>query len=76
MWQVTWTKHGLPSSGEDRDEVLVSVSAEGRISKWLLCSGGLDCTGTTLTLTLYLTLTLTLLCSGGLDCTGTVLVRG
>ncbi|CAG5957657.1 dynein axonemal intermediate chain 4-like [Menidia menidia] len=40
--QVTWTKKEMKLSGEEREEVLVSVSADGRITKWLFCSGRLD----------------------------------
>ncbi|KAM4573894.1 dynein axonemal intermediate chain 4-like [Odontesthes bonariensis] len=39
--QVTWTKLGLTLSGEEREEVLFSVSADGRITKWQFCSGRL-----------------------------------
>ncbi|CAK6954451.1 dynein axonemal intermediate chain 4-like [Scomber scombrus] len=43
VWQVNWTKQEMRLSGEDRVESLVSVSADGRITKWLLHSNGLDC---------------------------------
>lgn len=46
VWQVTWTKQEMASSGEDKAEALVSVSADGRISKWFLCSNRLDSQGT------------------------------
>ncbi|XP_068459311.1 dynein axonemal intermediate chain 4-like [Clinocottus analis] len=38
VWQVNWIKQGPGSA-----EALISVSADGRISKWFLCSDGLDC---------------------------------
>ncbi|XP_054465880.1 dynein axonemal intermediate chain 4-like [Anoplopoma fimbria] len=43
VWQVNWTKQGIKISGKDRVEALISVSADGRICKWFLCSDGLDC---------------------------------
>ncbi|XP_044050038.1 dynein axonemal intermediate chain 4-like isoform X2 [Siniperca chuatsi] len=43
VWQVSWTKQEMRLSGEERVEALVSVSADGRITKWRLCSNGLDC---------------------------------
>ncbi|XP_070763038.1 dynein axonemal intermediate chain 4-like [Enoplosus armatus] len=43
VWQVSWTKQGVRLSGGGHVEALVSVSADGRITKWLLCSNGLDC---------------------------------
>ncbi|XP_047452841.1 dynein axonemal intermediate chain 4-like isoform X2 [Mugil cephalus] len=43
VWQVIWTKQELRLSAEDREEYLVSVSADGRIVKWFLCNNGLDC---------------------------------
>ncbi|XP_039989507.1 dynein intermediate chain 4, axonemal-like [Xiphias gladius] len=43
VWQVNWTKQEMRLSGEEREEALVSVSADGRITKWLLGSNGLDC---------------------------------
>lgn len=46
VWQVNWTKQEMRLSGEERVESLVSVSADGRITKWLLHSNGLDCIGT------------------------------
>ncbi|GAA6215260.1 WD repeat-containing protein 78-like isoform X2 [Lates japonicus] len=42
VWQVTWIKQEMRSSGEERAEALVSVSADGRITKWFLCSNGLE----------------------------------
>ncbi|XP_012717905.2 WD repeat-containing protein 78 isoform X2 [Fundulus heteroclitus] len=43
VWQVIWTKQQLQLSGEERDEVLVSVSGDGRITKWLMLSDGFNC---------------------------------
>ncbi|KAL6106373.1 dnai4 [Pungitius sinensis] len=43
VWQVNWLRHMMTSSGENKDEVLVSLSADGRISSWFDCSSGLDC---------------------------------
>lgn len=48
VWQVTWIKQEMRSSGEERAEALVSVSADGRITKWFLCSNGLESIGTLL----------------------------
>lgn len=45
VWQISWAKQEI-RSGEDRAEALVSVSTDGRIAKWTLCSSGLDCNGT------------------------------
>jgi len=46
VWQVKWIQQAIASSGQERTEALISVSADGRISKWFLCSDGLDCLGT------------------------------
>ncbi|XP_040894193.1 dynein intermediate chain 4, axonemal-like [Toxotes jaculatrix] len=43
VWQVTWIKQEMRLSGEERVEALVAVSADGRITKWVLGSNGLDC---------------------------------
>ncbi|PWA24576.1 hypothetical protein CCH79_00011760 [Gambusia affinis] len=43
VWQVTWTKQQLQLSGEEREEVLVSVSGDGRITKWLILHNGFNC---------------------------------
>ncbi|XP_071380153.1 dynein axonemal intermediate chain 4, partial [Centroberyx affinis] len=42
VWQVMWTEQEMGLSGEDKGEALISVSADGRISKWFL-RNGLDC---------------------------------
>ncbi|XP_037833988.1 dynein intermediate chain 4, axonemal isoform X2 [Kryptolebias marmoratus] len=43
VMQVTWTKHQLKLSEKERQDVLVSVSIDGRITKWFLGGSGLDC---------------------------------
>lgn len=45
VWQVTWTKQQLQLSGEEREEVLVSVTGDGRITKWLILHNGFNCVG-------------------------------
>ncbi|XP_031725305.1 dynein axonemal intermediate chain 4 [Anarrhichthys ocellatus] len=42
VWQVNWIKPAMTLSGEDRDAV-VSVSEDGRMSKWFHCSNRFDC---------------------------------
>ncbi|XP_062854134.1 dynein axonemal intermediate chain 4 [Trichomycterus rosablanca] len=42
VWQVRWVDHDRGPKGEKRDEALVSVSADGRISEWFVRKG-LDC---------------------------------
>ncbi|XP_070827971.1 dynein axonemal intermediate chain 4-like [Chaetodon trifascialis] len=42
VWQVNWTKEERGLSGEDELETLISVSADGRIARWLLYSDGLN----------------------------------
>lgn len=44
VWQVIWTPQKL--TGEQGTEVLVSVSADGRITKWFLYGNALDSIGT------------------------------
>uniref|UniRef100_A0A3B4WE25 Dynein axonemal intermediate chain 4 n=1 Tax=Seriola lalandi dorsalis TaxID=1841481 RepID=A0A3B4WE25_SERLL len=43
VWQIKWTRQEMRLSGEERVEALVSVSADGRIKKWLLSANHLDC---------------------------------
>ncbi|XP_070701689.1 dynein axonemal intermediate chain 4-like [Pempheris klunzingeri] len=43
VWQLRWTQQELSLSGEERVEALLSVAADGRISKWFVCNSGLDC---------------------------------
>ncbi|XP_061678445.1 dynein axonemal intermediate chain 4 isoform X2 [Syngnathoides biaculeatus] len=42
VWQITWAKQELGLSEEDTVESIVSVSEDGRVLKWLLCSHGLE----------------------------------
>lgn len=46
VWQLRWIQQALSLTGEEKAEVLFSVAADGRISKWFLCNKGLDCIGT------------------------------
>nr|XP_023650492.1 WD repeat-containing protein 78 isoform X1 [Paramormyrops kingsleyae] len=39
VWQVKWTDQDSGPWGEDKGETLVSVSADGRISRWILRKG-------------------------------------
>ncbi|XP_031733063.1 WD repeat-containing protein 78-like [Anarrhichthys ocellatus] len=43
VWQLRWTQQELRLTGEEMVESLFSVAADGRISKWFICSSGLDC---------------------------------
>ncbi|KAM4734583.1 dynein axonemal intermediate chain 4-like [Anableps anableps] len=43
VWQIIWTKQQLQLSGEEREELLVSISGDGRITKWLVLSNGFNC---------------------------------
>ncbi|XP_077424536.1 dynein axonemal intermediate chain 4 [Vanacampus margaritifer] len=45
VWHVTWVKQEMTLSEEDVVESVVSVSEDGRVLKWLLCSHGLDGVG-------------------------------
>ncbi|XP_037644615.1 dynein intermediate chain 4, axonemal isoform X3 [Sebastes umbrosus] len=45
VWQLRWTQQELSLTGGEKAEWLFSVAADGRISKWLVCSNGLDCIG-------------------------------
>uniref|UniRef100_W5MJD3 Dynein axonemal intermediate chain 4 n=1 Tax=Lepisosteus oculatus TaxID=7918 RepID=W5MJD3_LEPOC len=42
VWQVKWIEQEKGTTGEDKGETLISVSAGGRITKWYLRKG-LDC---------------------------------
>ncbi|KAM8850820.1 dynein axonemal intermediate chain 4 [Spinachia spinachia] len=44
VWQLKWTKQELNLTGHETGESLLSVAADGRISRWFICSSGLDCT--------------------------------
>uniref|UniRef100_A0A4W4G6K8 Dynein axonemal intermediate chain 4 n=1 Tax=Electrophorus electricus TaxID=8005 RepID=A0A4W4G6K8_ELEEL len=39
VWQVRWVENEHGPGGEDKRETLISVSADGRISKWFLRKG-------------------------------------
>ncbi|XP_066521592.1 dynein axonemal intermediate chain 4 [Hoplias malabaricus] len=43
VWQLKWVNQERGPSGEEKGETLISVAADGRISKWFLRKG-LDCT--------------------------------
>ncbi|KAM4551076.1 dynein axonemal intermediate chain 4 isoform 1-T1 [Odontesthes bonariensis] len=43
VWQLRWNQQDLSLTGEERVEALFSVGADGRISKWFVFHGGLDC---------------------------------
>ncbi|KAM9814587.1 dynein axonemal intermediate chain 4 isoform 2-T2 [Syngnathus typhle] len=42
VWNITWARQEMGLSDEDTIESVVSVSEDGRILKWLLCSHGLE----------------------------------
>ncbi|XP_077955007.1 dynein axonemal intermediate chain 4 isoform X2 [Gasterosteus aculeatus] len=44
VWQLRWTQQELNLTGDEMGESLFSVAADGRISRWFICSSGLDCT--------------------------------
>uniref|UniRef100_A0A3Q0R1H1 Dynein axonemal intermediate chain 4 n=1 Tax=Amphilophus citrinellus TaxID=61819 RepID=A0A3Q0R1H1_AMPCI len=44
VWQLRWMQQELSSSGEEKEEALLSVGADGRISKWFFFKHGFDCT--------------------------------
>lgn len=46
VWQLRWTQQQVSSTGEEKVEALLSVGADGRISKWFFFKDGLDCIGT------------------------------
>ncbi|XP_029473429.1 WD repeat-containing protein 78 isoform X2 [Rhinatrema bivittatum] len=39
VWQLKWTEQDRVSTGDDKGEALVSISADGRISKWYIRKG-------------------------------------
>ncbi|XP_023811392.1 WD repeat-containing protein 78 isoform X1 [Oryzias latipes] len=43
VWQVAWNKQESKFSGLEAEEVLVSMSADGRISMWQRCNNHLEC---------------------------------
>ncbi|MED6279186.1 hypothetical protein CHARACLAT_031905, partial [Characodon lateralis] len=44
VWQLRWNQQELSFTGEEKVEALFSVGADGRICKWFVINGGLDCT--------------------------------
>lgn len=43
VWQLKWIEQDKGSPGEDKGEILVSISADGRVTKWFVRKG-LSCT--------------------------------
>lgn len=44
VWQLKWVEQDRGTTGDDKGEILISISADGRITKWLIRKG-LGCTG-------------------------------
>lgn len=44
IWQLQWIEQDRGTTGDDKREILVSISADGRIAKWVIRKG-LDCYG-------------------------------
>lgn len=44
IWQLQWIEQDRGTTGDDKREILVSISADGRIAKWVIRKG-LDCHG-------------------------------
>nr|KAF6384152.1 hypothetical protein mPipKuh1_018803 [Pipistrellus kuhlii] len=42
IWQLQWIEQDRGTTGDDKREILVSISADGRIAKWIIRKG-LDC---------------------------------
>ncbi|KAM5268958.1 dynein axonemal intermediate chain 4 isoform 3-T3 [Hipposideros larvatus] len=42
VWQLQWIEQDRGTTGDDKREILVSISADGRISKWVIRKG-LNC---------------------------------
>lgn len=42
VWQLQWIEQDRGTTGDDKREILVSISADGRVSKWVIRKG-LDC---------------------------------
>ncbi|XP_049992018.1 dynein axonemal intermediate chain 4 isoform X4 [Alexandromys fortis] len=42
VWQLQWIEQDRGTTGDDKREILVSISADGRVSKWIIRKG-LDC---------------------------------
>ncbi|XP_032627850.1 dynein axonemal intermediate chain 4 isoform X3 [Chelonoidis abingdonii] len=43
VWQLKWIEQDRGITGDDKGEILISISADGRITKWLIRKG-LGCT--------------------------------
>uniref|UniRef100_A0A674J4N2 WD repeat domain 78 n=1 Tax=Terrapene triunguis TaxID=2587831 RepID=A0A674J4N2_9SAUR len=43
VWQLKWIEQDRGTTGDDKGEILISISADGRITKWLIRKG-LSCT--------------------------------
>ncbi|XP_054836762.1 dynein axonemal intermediate chain 4 isoform X1 [Eublepharis macularius] len=43
VWQLKWVEQDRGTTGEDKGEILVSISADGRVTKWFIRKG-LSCT--------------------------------
>nr|XP_060629680.1 dynein axonemal intermediate chain 4 [Anolis sagrei ordinatus] len=43
VWQLKWVEQDRGTKGEDKGEILVSISADGRVTKWFVRKG-LSCT--------------------------------
>ncbi|KAF6112278.1 hypothetical protein HJG60_020308 [Phyllostomus discolor] len=39
VWQLQWIEQDRGTTGDDKREILVSISADGRISKWVIRKG-------------------------------------
>ncbi|XP_062437541.1 dynein axonemal intermediate chain 4 [Rhea pennata] len=39
VWQLKWVEQDRGTTGDDKGEVLISISADGRITKWLIRKG-------------------------------------
>nr|XP_009687165.1 PREDICTED: WD repeat-containing protein 78 isoform X2 [Struthio camelus australis] len=39
VWQLKWVEQDRGTTGDDKGEILISISADGRITKWLIRKG-------------------------------------
>ncbi|XP_048354869.1 dynein axonemal intermediate chain 4 isoform X2 [Sphaerodactylus townsendi] len=39
VWQLKWVEQDRGTTGEDKGEILVSISADGRVTKWFIRKG-------------------------------------
>lgn len=39
VWQLKWIEQDRGTTGDDKGEVLISICADGRITKWLIRKG-------------------------------------